>query len=373
MGDQLPNDRLAALEAENAAIKARNKDLELQARLLKSGYSVGSALAALILLGPSLVSAAEAFFERSKEKPFPSTESAALLAAVIRRILSIGLVGLLLALVPIWLLHRQNLLIEEQNVAILAQNAKIQTQIQNQENDNRIVRRAQLLATIYERSDCSLEHRRREHFRSLDAAKQKAADEDAWPAERSKAASEVAFLNGRNLNVCPPKAPLRLRQEAVVALAALDGEALTLTGADLSRINLKGQDLSGADFSGADLTEANLDSAILVGANFNEANLSRAALDLADFSRATLIAADLHQADLFKTKFFNTDLLCALLQGTYLGDAEGLSQAQIIQSCGDSKTVVPKELERSGDWLKRPREPSDIEGDGCDSVCGPDV
>ncbi len=106
-----------------------------------------------------------------------------------------------------------------------------------------------------------------------------------------------------------------------------------LRGAVLSYANLRGADLSNANLQRADLREANLKSADL-----SFANLEGAGLGLADMQGAKLIGAILKGAD----------ILGALLHGANLEVAEGLTQAQLDQACGNEETKLPNGLTVKG-------------------------
>ena len=122
--------------------------------------------------------------------------------------------------------------------------------------------------------------------------------------------------------------------EAALGEAALGGA--NLGGANLRRANLRRASLSGANLSGANLVEADLGEAALGGAN-----LSRAYLSGANLSRAYLSGANLGGAYLGE----------ANLSGANLWEAIGLQKDQllVVFSLYDCKDV-PKEWE---DQLKK--------------------
>ncbi len=142
-----PEDRVAELETENEELRSRLERLEKQQeRAARAGKAVGG-LGARILAGPELRASSRAWFEKLSKIEMPrelaSPETADLATALVRRVVRVGIAGLLLAALPVILLLWQNFLIREQNAAI-------QKQVEQQESDALIVRRAQLLATIYE-------------------------------------------------------------------------------------------------------------------------------------------------------------------------------------------------------------------------------
>jgi Pentapeptide repeats (8 copies) len=106
-------------------------------------------------------------------------------------------------------------------------------------------------------------------------------------------------------------------------------------GRDLEKEEGWQLNLNRTDLRGADLLKAHLD-----GASLRWAHLERAVLRGAHLERAVLTEAHLEGAD--------------------LGDAEGLSQAQIDQAFGDAETVLPPGLIRPTHWTqpKRGAEPA---------------
>jgi len=177
---------------------------------------------------------------------------------------TIGLLAGFAALIGSALLHEQNRLIRQQNEYFQLQNAKMETQIRMAESEGRILRRSQLIATLYDLQECA-----------------------APP--------------------CAPRASLRSRAEAFRALVALDHTAAGLVGAqrghdyagiDLRWAHLEALELGGASLRGADLRGAGLRGADLRGADLTNARLSSADLRGVDLRGARLGGADLRRADL---------------------------------------------------------------------------
>ena len=353
-------DELALLREENESLsadvdelRAQIEKLEGRNRLLWGGYQGAGGLAALILLGPSLVKAARGFFGKvgAGEEPIPREESADLFAAVVRRVVAVGALGLMVAGATPVLMYFQNQYFREQN-------AKIQQQIEAQAEDTRIVRRAQLLTAIYELSDCD----------------------------------QSQLEEGED---CPPKGPMRLRSEAVRALAQLDGTKVQLDGADLRDAVLSGANLRGgslnqanlnganlfsadleraeiwyADLRGADLNAANLHGARLVGSSLHGSNLRFANLQNSVVFETILWGANLTGANLIGARFpgaclWDADLNAADLHGADLSNSGGLIETDLSQTCGDSETRIPEDLIRPEHWLDRPRRSGDINNEGC--------
>lgn len=109
-----------------------------------------------------------------------------------------------------------------------------------------------------------------------------------------------------------------LGRASALARAAAPGETA-------SSPDHRGADLAGADLSRRHLDRANLRGALLIGANLRGASLGRA-----DFTGADLRGADLSGANLEGAMF--------------------LSQAQIDQARGDSKTRLPRDRDRPSHW-----------------------
>lgn len=364
-----------------------------------------------LLIGRDLRKSFRAWLEaKSLRDPFPADETAGALAAIVRRVIRVGVFGVVLGAIPTLMtagfLVYQSLLMREQNVSI-------RDQIVQQTADTLVVRRAQLLATIYE-EDCDA-------VVSEDAIESK--------ADSSDRSEEVKNGSVSTEKVCRPRAHLRARQEAVLALSEiershdsqLDLSAANLTRLDLSNANLRGANLRGVNLSGANLNMAdlcgsylhevnlhmttlikadlrgaflykanlrgaNLSGANVVGANLRTADLREATLgkadlrdadlenadlrgsdlgsmkigsvtrtpadaDLrgADLRRAILTGADFREADLYGVNLIGADLYSAKLSSAY-----NLTQSQIEVTEGDPYTEIPKELRRPNHWQTEP-------------------
>jgi hypothetical protein len=108
-----------------------------------------------------------------------------------------------------------------------------------------------------------------------------------------------------------------------------------------------------------DLRHANLRRTILAGGD-----LAKARLNDADLRGADLSGANLGRADLMGAR-----LAGANLSGAWLGDARGLTQAQIDRAYGHATTILPDHLAVPPGWLgEEPAEPPPEEGgdDGVD-------
>ena len=212
-----------------------------------------------------------------------------------------------------------------------AQRRLTQQQIENQEEatrkqqeDTLTVRRTQLLTLIYEEEDCG----------------DLAEELKAWEERKAAAWKTEEFISEPKPR-CSPRAPLRLRQEAVLALAKLDGQELDLREADLREADLRGADLREADLREADLSRANFLGADLTGANLSgarllEANLEGATISGANLSRANLSGANLKMADLRAADTLFANVSGALLPGT---QGYGFYSHLYIKAMGDHTTM----------------------------------
>jgi uncharacterized protein YjbI with pentapeptide repeats len=135
---------------------------------------------------------------------------------------------------------------------------------------------------------------------------------------------------------------LRLIQQSFGAIdewhARHPGEALDLSGANLSRADMSGAQFGYVDFSLADLSwaklqRAHLDRAEFIRANMTDAQLAGATLRTANLTRADLRGANLRGADLAGAVLSNTNLSEADLSDANLEDTDLsgtiLSQARV--------------------------------------------
>jgi uncharacterized protein YjbI with pentapeptide repeats len=336
-------ERIRHLERENTYLRAIQR-IEGRATLAAGQFIF------LVVAGKGLTFSLQNLLQSWQEtRTFSVNAMASVLAALLRRVFKIGMMGFILALLPTYLLWRQNVLIQEQNVYFRDQTEKMREQIAVEEQNTRAVRRAQLLSTIYDPGPCT------------------APD----PAEG-----------------CPPLANVRSRAEAALALiqldraqgvdqvdlsrANLDGARLAtadlskvrLQGARLRRANLEGLGLRGARLSGADLTGSHLGGADLRGADLTEAVLTDARLnEAADLSNATaqranfdgaflrtarLDGADLRGASLRGADFLHATLRGTRLEGADLSGAGHLEAADLAGATYDPRTRWPAGFEPAG-------------------------
>jgi hypothetical protein len=184
------------------------------------------------------------------------------------------------------------------------QNILLQTQIRQQAANTLIVRRAQLLHTIYT-TKCE-------------------------PAGQEE--------------VCRPVANPRAVREAVIAFVEIERGRGTVA------------DLISAELFGADLGGANL-----AGAEFFDANLSRADLRSADLTEAvlfggTLAGANLTGANLTRATLAGTDLRGANLIDADLTGVLSLGEDDLNVTYGDERTILPAGVKTPDHWGKAREE-----------------
>ncbi len=357
-------DRIAELEADLDATKAeRDALLDERNRARRRRFKLG--LWSLRLwAGPELGTTARAWFDRLRNLERPSDlasgESADLVAAILGRLLRIGAFGLIVAafailtpVVALWqtvLIREQNAAIREQidqqaaqnarqNTSIRKQNATIQQQVDQQTADTLIVRRAQLLTTIYE-EDCQ--------------------EERCGPSFHLRARQEavsafVGIERGRGVEPDLRSASLKDAYLVYASLNDVDLSLADLSHANLTDANLNSASLMYADLSGAILKNVNLRHASLFKANLIDARLSGADLATANLSYADLKGADLSNANLFGVDFSDANLdnayfLGANLRFANLSEAKNLTRRQIGDAKGNAKTLLPDGLTRPYYW-----------------------
>lgn len=244
-------------------------------------------------------------------------------------------------------------------------------QFYRQDKDTNIVRRAQLLATIY---DCG------------------------EPEPERQGVPPTLLRTTLPFWICTPKEQRRARQEAVLAFAELErgrGRQADLSRTNLSGLNLDGIDLreadlglaylrwahlqganlhkanlfmtdfnrsslTGADLSGTDLKQAYLSGALLKEADLRDSHLNEADLSRADLREAKLGGADLRGADLQGADLGDTNLQDADIRGANLESVRNLSLVQIHFAWGDADTKLPPNLGRptqSARWPKADTSP----------------
>jgi len=330
----------AELRKENSKLRAEVKRL----RRVKGAVASAGGAAAKLVAGAELREAFRAWVRvtRGVQRPRDlfTAEAADLGTAIVRRMIRVGVAGLALAALPGALLIWQNILLQGQMRQQANQLQLQETQIERQQKDTLIVRRAQLLDTIYS-EDC--------------------VEDGSGKKEPAKSNSQTGVIvieypqqsgpgsNPKPSNNCFPAAHIRARQEAILALVELErgrGVMPNLGNADLIHAELGGADLRDIDLRGADLRDAVLRDANLHGAKLRDANLRRADLRDADLRNANLIGADFRGALLINSNLRGADLRGAKLSGAYLIAAD-LADARLIGANLRSARLIGANLSRA--------------------------
>ena len=271
-------------------------------------------------------------------------------ATVIGTLIAFGTMGLLVW--QNWEMGKQREEMKAQRELFNQQLEQQRADSQRQAEDTKIVRRAQLLATIY---DCADEQ-------PLDAKGNppRICKPAAHPRARKEAAEAfVAIENGRGSSVNLGSADLSrvdLRLRGVDLIRA-NFYGVDLFGADLFGANLRGAYLGSANLSGAFLVNAFLVNAFLVNAVLVNANLRGASLSFANLTGADLTGADLSDADLSDADLTGASLIRADLSGADLiradlSNARNLTQDQINSANGNAETKLPEGLTHPPHWLQ---------------------
>ena len=126
-------DLVAEVERLRAELARRDEDLakanRLRARV--AGFATGSAVR--VLLSGPLVDSIETWIRaRSLRDPVPPRETAEVMAAIVRRVIRVGLVGLAVASLPMVVLVWQGFMMRAQNTHMRTQNETIQRQFERQ-------------------------------------------------------------------------------------------------------------------------------------------------------------------------------------------------------------------------------------------------
>lgn len=275
----------ARLEAERGRLAQRCQELEAERESMAARGKAASGL--FVWLGirllrlQSIEKALVNLIAAVREKQtLPTEETAAVIAAIVQRVLWIGTVGVLVALIPQMLSLWQIALLREQS--------------NDQSTSNYIERKADLLETLYQ-EDC-----RPDNGPLAEAAR------------------------------CRPAQSWRLRRQAVLTLLALDrardDDSPDLSGARLDGLPLSGADLRGAFLSGAVLersilTEAILDNVAAVQVDMSYAAMQGVSMQGALLDEAIAVRADLARASLSKTHLVLADLKDADFTGAKLREA----------------------------------------------------
>lgn len=324
--------QVAELEASKAV---SDSILRSQGWLAKQLFKLGIRFSVGANLHDSIYALVRAW---RNEGRLPERELTNVVAAVLMRWSRIGtftILGAIVAIASVGVLIWQNYLIREQNAQ--------QAQIFNTS------RRAELIATIYNRRECEAEN-----------------IEDCPPlaSKRARVEAAIAFIgleraenpdsqpNLKEIDLSHANLFLVDFEDVMLEDANLQGAVLyraNLQGAFLWRANLQNAILSGADLDGANLMETNLQDAYLGnnlrGVDLMDANLQGASLGGADLTGSYLHIADLRDANLRDANLQDVDLSRANLQGADLRGVNfqgaDLSGANLQGSKYDSETAWP--------------------------------
>lgn len=315
--------RLDRLEEENARLRAQVESHERTAALQKGAVRGVGAAGVWLVTGVELNKAFRRWIAAySATGVVPLDETAQVAGAIVRRLVRVGMIGALLALLPTlilvhqnWLIAGQNSLIGEQNQYYREQNAKLQIQIDRQAQEVRHTRRTELLSVVYGVVDA--------------APRMRAEAARALVAVERAAGTERIDLSGAKLE----RAPLGESQFASVVLTDADMRradlsSAILTGANLNGAKLAGANLSWANLNGADLLEADASGARFASAVMEATRLRGANLNGAILTKASLRGADLGDADLRRAGATGADLRGTNLKKVQLGGAD-LREAQL--------------------------------------------
>lgn len=252
---------------------------------------------------------------------FPTEALGQVGAAITLRVVRVGAIGALLALLPATMLVVQTSIMWRQNQLVQDQFAQ--------------QRRAQLLNLLYEPMEgCRPKANEPCQARASARARAEAArglmelaSADATPLDLSAADLSDTRLTGTSLRAL-------VLSGALIRRADLSGSDLTdadlrradLSNIDADRLTLRAGRLNDASLEEASLTHAVLDGVQAQGADLSDsdltdASLRRASLERARLNSALLLRADLSEAILIETSFESADLTDANLRGARIQGA----------------------------------------------------
>ena len=152
-------------------------------------------------------------------------------------------------------------------------------------------------------------------------------------------------------------------QRTRINLSGLNFHGRTLVGFNLTNVSFHRANLESANLSGTDCAYSDFNECILIGSNLSAANLRFARLSRAYLRDANLERADLRSADLRRASLTNSSLIGADLRGVDLTTTRGLTQEQLDDAVGDSRTRLPSHIQTPVSWAIYERDRiSDDEG-----------
>lgn len=340
-------DRLAELEAENRALRTELEGYRQRTAAQKGAARSAGSVAMWLVAGVELNLAFKRWLASyARTGAVPMDETADVAGAIVRRLVRVGVMGAMLALLPTlilvhqnWLIAGQNELIEQQNDYYREQNGKLQIQIDNQAAEVRHARRTELLGIVYGTVDAA-PRMRAEATRALVAV------------ERSAGTKKIDLTGAQLADAPMGESEFASVTFAEADLRRADLSSATLTKADLNRAKLAGANLSWADLEGADLLAVRGAGARFASAKMNSTRLRGAQLAGAVLTKADLSGADLSDADLGGVRATGVDLRGANLKKVRLAGADlreaKLKGANLKGARYDAKTRWPSKFDPDG-------------------------
>jgi len=288
---------------------------------------VGSGL----FLGSGLMQSAKKLKNEIKERDIKDDTVTEVAVRVFWRLTRLGVIGLLIAVFPIWLLMNQNSLLKQQNEKIDVQNDRINLQNNLIEADRRgalVI----LMSNIMDQVNEEINKQRPENLEA-DTIPYKLSD----PLIGRIAALSQSLLPYRYLvgDTLTDKEVSFERGQLFLSLVKSNLDSLTyrkifdasdfsfafLKSIDLDGSKFHGLNLYGADLTKADFMDAQIPGAYFVGADLSNAMFYRADLYHVDFQRANLTRAVLAESWLDDATLVNANFTEAHLNSAYLGNA----------------------------------------------------
>ncbi len=238
--DEAEHSDIDELRVENERLRAENAELREQRRQAGRLALAGGSFAARVAAGRGLTRAVKRWLEaKTAGDPLPVDQTADVAAAIVRRVVRVGVIGLAVAALPTILLIWHGFLIR-------GQNELFQSQLLEQTADRHLDRIRSGAPGLRKTVLAFVEIERRRGL-TPDLSGADLHGMDFIRADFSETDLRRADLGEAKLSEA------RLR------------------GADLTGVHLKRADLEGADLSQADLTGASLQFVNLLGADLSEA------------------------------------------------------------------------------------------------------
>jgi hypothetical protein len=277
-------EELDRIRAENEQLRAEVDRLRPYRTAVQGQATVGGYLAylgVLVWIGKDLSAAFRQWLQATRSGVgVPIDETAELLAAITRRLIRVGTIALVLALLPSFFVALQSWLIKKQNSLIAQQNASLINQIAEQRSaaqGDQITRHMEMLldgegarfwaAVSYFNSDAELRAVATKRLAQL------LAESDGDAACTALAALiRVGTPTGQYRSVADmvrPFAPDRIKSPQFGrALRGGPCREIRFESVSLRGLNLYGSEFAFGTFSNVDLTEGALEGALLPGALF---------------------------------------------------------------------------------------------------------